>query len=65
MNNQTLNEENLKNPALEGNSFVTTDMPDPEESRKQLARKRIFYVALGLIVVVLGLITWEIIDLAL
>lgn len=65
MENANLGNQNQMNEAPKGNSFVTTDMPDPEESRKQLARKRTFFVLLALIFVVIGLLAWEIIDLAL
>lgn len=51
--------------ASEGNSFVTTDLPDPEMERQFLARKRIFFVMLGLALLFVGLIIWEIVDLAL
>ncbi len=65
MDNTNLNNQNQTEQALSDNSFVTTDMPDPEAARKQLAHKRIFFVLLGFIVVVAGLIAWEIIDLVL
>ncbi len=65
MDNVNLTNQNQADQALPGNSFVTTDMPDPEKARKQLAHKRAFFVLLGLIVVVACLIAWEIIDLVL
>lgn len=65
MDNANPNIQNQLDQAQQGNAFITTDMPDPEEGRKQLARKRIFYVLFALIVVTIGLLTWEIIDLAL
>ena len=65
MDKTNLPNQNQAEQALPGNSFVTTDMPDPEKARKQLANKRIFFVLLGLIVVVTALIAWEIIDLVL
>ncbi len=65
MDNTNLSEQNKVDQALPGNSFVTTDMPDPEKARKRLAHKRIFFVLVGLIAVVTSLIVWEIIDLAL
>lgn len=65
MDKTNLPNQNQAEQALSGNSFVTTDMPDPEKARKQLANKRIFFVLLGLIVVVTALIAWEIIDLVL
>ena len=64
MDNANLSSQNQNNEPLQGNSFVTTDIPDPEVARKDLAHKRIFFVLLALIVIVLGLIIWEIIDLA-
>lgn len=51
--------------APDGNSFVTTDLPDPEMERQFLARKRIFFVMLGLAALFTGLIIWEIVDLIL
>ncbi len=65
MDNANLTNQNQADQALPGNSFVTTDMPDPEKARKQLANKRVFFVLLGLIVVVASLIAWEIVDLVL
>ena len=65
MDNANLSNQNQANQALPGNSFVTTDMPDPEKARQQLAHKRTFFVLLALIVVVVCLIAWEIIDLVL
>ncbi len=65
MDNANLTNQSQADQALPGNSFVTTDMPDPEKTRKQLANKRVFFVLLGLIVVVASLIAWEIVDLVL
>lgn len=48
-----------------GDSFITTDVPDPETARKAIAAKRAFFVVLALIFVVLGLLIWELVDLIL
>lgn len=48
-----------------GNAFVTTDIPDPEELRKERAAKRAFYTIVIFIAVLFGLIVWEIVDLCL
>ena len=48
-----------------GDSFITTDVPSAEDVRKAVAAKRVFFVVLGLIVVVIGLLVWELVDLIL
>ena len=48
-----------------GDSFITTDVPSAEDVRKAVAAKRVFFVVLGLIVVVIGLLVWELADLIL
>lgn len=50
--------------APQENSFASTDLPNPEEVRKFLVRKRLFYVLLAMIIIVIGLLIWEVIDLA-
>ena len=50
-------------PSSPENSFVTTDIPDPEKLRKATACMRAFYVALSLCLVLVGLLAWEIVDL--
>ena len=53
----------ISEPPVEGNSFVTTDLPKEEETRKQTKNRRMFYVLLGLSFVFIALIVWEIIDI--
>ena len=53
----------IPEPPVEGNSFVTTDLPKEEEARKQTKNRRMFYVLLGLSFVFIALIVWEIIDI--
>lgn len=53
----------IPEPPVEGNSFVTTDLPKEEETRKQTKNRRMFYVLLGLSFVFIALIVWEIIDI--
>ena len=48
-----------------GDSFITTDVSSAEDVRKAVAAKRVFFVVLGLIVVVIGLLVWELVDLIL
>lgn len=53
-------------PNLEHDVFDTTSsLPDAEQARKHLAAKRCFIVILAAIVIVMGFILWEIIDLIL
>ncbi len=46
-----------------GEEFVKEDLPEAEKQRKALAAKRSFWVVFGLIVVVVGLLIWEIVEL--
>lgn len=46
-----------------GEEFVKEDLPEVERQRKALAAKRTFWVAFGLIVVLVGLLVWEIAEL--
>ena len=48
---------------IEGNSYVTTDVPDVEKIRIETKRRRFFFLAIGLILIILGFIVWEIVDL--
>ena len=48
----------------DNNRFVTTDVPDVEEVQKNTRNMRIFFLILGIRVVILGCIAWEIVDLA-
>ena len=48
----------------EDQMFIDTrPLPEPEAARKNLARKRVFYLLVVLSVVVVGLIVWEVIDI--
>ena len=49
----------------EGNVFITTDLPDPEAERRNIASKRLFFVMLAVSVIIVGFIIWEIVELAL
>jgi hypothetical protein len=42
---------------------VTTDVPDVEKIRIETKRRRFFFLAIGLILIILGFIVWEIVDL--
>ena len=48
----------------DNNRFVTTDVPDVEEVQKNTRNMRIFFLILCILVVILGFIAWEIVDLA-
>ncbi len=50
---------------IEGNSYVTTDVPDVEKMRIETRRRRVFFVILGIILIIIGFIVWEIVDLCL
>lgn len=41
----------------------TRPLPEPEAARKNLARKRVFYLLVVLSLIVVGLIIWEIVDI--
>jgi len=49
----------------DGNTFLTTDLPDPDAERKQIASKRLFIVVLAVCAIIVGFIVWEIVELAL
>lgn len=60
-----MEEAEIREDALpQENSFVTTELPEEEKIRRNLAAKRMFYLVLSLILVCVGLLTWEIIELA-
>ena len=48
----------------EGQMFIDTrPLPEPEAARKNLARKRVFYLLVVLSLIVVGLIIWEVVDI--
>lgn len=49
----------------EGNVFITTDLPDPEVERKHIASRRLFFVMLGVVIILIGFIVWEVVEIAL
>ncbi len=57
-----LNLDTETNPPVLENNYVTTDIPDPEKVKAATAAKRMFFVILSFIFVLLGILVWEIVD---
>lgn len=61
----TIDEFNPNQTPEDGeNLFIDTrPLPEPEQARKNIAHKRIFFLLIALCVVVVGFIVWEVVDI--
>lgn len=58
-----MDEERRESEAVEENRFLTTDLPEEEKLRRNTARKRMFFLVLALILLEVGVIAWEIVEI--
>lgn len=58
-----MDEERRENEAVEENRFLTTDLPEEEKLRRNTARKRMLFLVLALILLEVGVIAWEIVEI--